>query len=79
MPIVKPIAIWTNARRRNSHITCLDCAPSAIRTPISCVRCVTEYAVTAYRPTADSMSAMSAKAANIEPNTRNGHRCCTRF
>ena len=46
-PMVRPIAVWMMPRRRNSHITCPDAAPSAVRTPISCVRCVTEYAVTA--------------------------------
>ena len=36
-----------SSARRISHQTCCACAPSAIRTPISCVRCDTEYAVTA--------------------------------
>ena len=47
-----------------------------MRIPISDVRCDTEYAVTAYRPTADRTSAMPAKIANIDPNTRIGHRIC---
>ena len=75
-PTGSPIASCTSARRSTSHITCRPCAPSAILTPISAVRCATEYAVTAYKPTADSTSAIAAKMANIDPNTRKGHRCC---
>ena len=41
MPSVRPIASCMNDRRRNSHATSLPCAPSAMRTPISCVRCDT--------------------------------------
>ena len=75
MPSGRPMASWSRDRFKTSHITCPDCAPSAIRTPISDVRWVTEYAVTAYRPTADKINAIAAKIANIEPNTRNVQRC----
>jgi hypothetical protein len=46
-PIVSPITRCTVARRRTSHQTCGARAPRAMRIPISCVRCLTEYAVTA--------------------------------
>ena len=39
-------------------------APSAIRTPISRVRCATVYARTPYRPTAASSVASTANAAD---------------
>lgn len=41
-----------------------------MRPLIPCVRCATEYAVTAYKPTADILGAIATKIANIEPNTR---------
>ncbi len=47
MPIARPSPIYTIDLRRNSHDTSLLCAPSAMRMPISCVRCDTAYAVTA--------------------------------
>ena len=42
--------------------------------PISCVRCDTAYAVTAYRPSIASTSAEMANAPNIEPKMRSGQR-----
>ena len=39
-PIARPIETCRSARRRNSHDTCDRCAPSAMRTPTSWVRCV---------------------------------------
>ena len=52
------------ARRRRR------CAPSATRTPISCVRCVTLYAMTLYRPIVASTSASPPKTANIVAPSR---------
>ena len=46
-----------------------------MRTPMSRVCCVTVYAVTAYRPTAASTSAMPAKTPNMVVNTRRSQRC----
>ena len=78
-PMTSPIASCTRIRLWKSHNTWDDCAPSAIRTPISWVRWVTEYAVTAYSPTADSIRAMNAKKANIDPNTVYCQRCSAKF
>jgi len=46
-PIEIPIAVCKRPRLSTSHDTWPLFAPSAIRTPISDVRCVTEYAMTA--------------------------------
>ena len=40
------------------------------------MRCVTEYAITAYRPTAASRRAIAAKIANMPPKTRYCQRRC---
>jgi micrococcal nuclease len=42
-----PSVVWNKPRFSTSHDTWPAFAPSAIRTPISDVRCVTEYAITA--------------------------------
>ena len=42
--------------------TCLRVAPSATRTPISCVLCATEYEMTPYSPIAAKTKANAAKA-----------------
>jgi hypothetical protein len=47
-------------------------APMASRTPISCLRPFTQWATTAYSPTADSSNAIVAKLANKVPKTRTG-------
>jgi hypothetical protein len=46
-PSVSPIASCQQPLLRISQDTCLGWAPNAIRTPISDVRCVTAYDVTA--------------------------------
>jgi hypothetical protein len=45
-------------------------APSAMRTPISCVRCDTAYESTPYTPIDASTSATAPKIENIHPNSR---------
>ena len=56
-----PTATPINAKRIPSpstrRTTSRPPAPNAIRTPISCVRCATAYAMTLYSPTAASTSA----------------------
>ena len=47
-------------------------APSAIRTPISCVRCATRYAITPYSPADVRISASSANAATSHRFSRRG-------
>ena len=46
-PSVNPSPSCHSPCLRINHESCVGCAPSAIRTPISAVRWVTEYAVTA--------------------------------
>ena len=48
--------------------------PSAIRTPISCVRCATAYAIAAWSPTAASTRAIAAQTPNMVPQMRHHHR-----
>jgi hypothetical protein len=45
-PIASPAAVSHPACRMTSLYTKLRCAPSAMRTPISRVRWLTEYAIT---------------------------------
>src|SRR5215510_6106707 len=45
-PITTPMNTCFNPCMRTSFSTSPDCAPSAIRMPSSCVRCLTEYEVT---------------------------------
>ena len=54
--------------RKETSRTGHECSPSAIRIPISCVRCATEYAVTAYRPApANSNPTSSSRIAAVTP------------
>src|SRR4029453_17989567 len=71
-PRPTPIASCTSPWRRINQDTSFAPAPSAIRTPISVVRCVTEYAITAYSPTDESTSAIRANNAKRLPKTRYG-------
>ena len=48
-----PAPIMTSASRTMSQTTAARVAPSASRTPISCVRCVTTNDITPYRPTTE--------------------------
>ena len=57
----------------NSISTSPARAPSAMRTPISCVRLVTPCAVVAYRPTTASTSAIAASRLNQVPSSRCGY------
>ena len=59
-PSTIPIPASNPASFRIIPCTALRCAPSAIRTPISRVRWLTEYATTPYRPTTPSTSASPA-------------------
>ena len=51
-PIAIPAAISSAASFRSRRCTADGCAPSAMRTSISRVRRLTEYAITPYRPAA---------------------------
>jgi len=57
-PITRPAPAKAVPCRSTSSKTSLDVAPIAIRTPISCVRRLTECATTAYKPTVASRSAI---------------------
>jgi len=57
-----PITVITPSSRNTSPRTEPAFAPRAMRTPISRVRCATEYASTPYRPIAASSVATSANA-----------------
>ena len=57
IPIAHALSSWRRTRRR----TVSRSAPSAMRTPSSCVRCDTEYAVTPNTPTAAMNSDSAAK------------------
>jgi hypothetical protein len=50
-------------------------APSATRTPISWVRCATEYESTPYTPIDARTSATTPNAPNIQPNSRQKLNC----
>src|SRR5438094_1022018 len=62
-PIATPAAAIVTPSRRTSDITLLVPAPSATRTPISAVRCDTEYATIPYSPIDAIARPMSANAA----------------
>ena len=63
-PIVRPIPTGSIPCLSTSLRISRAVAPIAIRIPISCVRCPTECAMTAYRPTDASRSAIAAKIRN---------------
>ena len=56
-PATAPPPIVTSASRMTSQIAAERVAPSAMRMPISCVRCVTTNDITPNRPTTESSSA----------------------
>src|SRR6185295_8495658 len=56
-PNSRPTSTRAEAPRRTSRTTFARSAPSAMRIPISLVRCATVYAVTTYIPTAASRRA----------------------
>src|SRR4051812_23675212 len=59
-PPTTPSSVTRPPRRTNIQRTPWLVAPSAMRTPISLVRCVTLYDSTPYKPTAPSTSASAA-------------------
>src|SRR5262249_12895016 len=72
-PIAIPPTTPPSPSRTISRTTSAACAPSAMRTPISCVRCDTLYATTLYKPTVASTSARPPKIVNIVAPSR--HEC----
>ena len=72
-PIASPARIGRDDCQATRRTTSDRTAPSAIRTPISCVRCETQYAITLYSPT-DAMS--TARAPNsVNMVALNRQRC----
>ena len=69
-PSVTPIATRISVRRTNSQAIAAGRAPSAMRNPISAVRCDMPYDVTAYSPNADSIVATIANTVSSVPITR---------
>src|SRR5882762_5207329 len=63
-PTATPIPVSCSPDFSTIVTTCEREAPSVIRTPISCVRCATAYAITPYRPTPVNSNARPAKASS---------------
>src|SRR6266545_4820505 len=63
--IAIPVPIMTRASRAMSHTAEPLVAPSAIRIPISCVRCAATNEITPYRPTTDRRRAITPKPLDI--------------
>ena len=68
-PIPSPITIWMMPFLITSPTNFPLCAPSAMRIPISLVRCVTANDITPYSPIAPRNSAVKPKIVNSLPNT----------
>ena len=71
-----PIATTRSPSRITSDATSAARAPSAMRTPISRVRCPTSYEITPYTPTAASNSASAPNTPSIAAPSRNGSVSC---
>ena len=69
-PMVRPIPTGSMPCVNTSVRMSRAVAPIAVRMPISCVRWLTECAMTAYRPTDASRSAIAAKIRNRAPLNR---------
>jgi hypothetical protein len=74
-PSTTPMTAWLNPRPTTSRATSVRRAPSAMRTPISCERCATSWAMTLYSPSAATTRPRTPKRANSVAPSRQGWSC----
>src|ERR1700679_2846960 len=65
-PIAMPTTANLSAWAKTSRITCPRSAPSAMRIPISCVRCATLYEITPYIPTSANSTPMAPRTVRTD-------------
>jgi hypothetical protein len=70
MPSAMPVIVSTNPCRRNSRRTSPVCAPSAMRIPISRVRCVAMYAITPSGRAINPITKTNWEGVGIEPHVK---------
>ena len=79
VPIAAPIVTIVRIRRIKNQMTCRRCAPSAIRSPISCVRRAAAYATSPKMPMAARRRATSPKKPESPARSLSRDNSCSRL